>query len=470
MANLINKFFFSKEKYKLRNAFLLSLLFGILLLLPVLLKNLFPSKAPLPNWERFIFAHLLFLAQFLFYLLHPSCRNVTKITRYTMGFLLLYLFGCLVSPWLTGYYRSFQELIKLESASSFFFLIIYCSYKEPRFSLLQAFSLIGCFIATAEAVLGLGQYILQSDLGLQWLGEKSLNLSDAVATVRLPGGVRWIFDENRPGIIEILRSYGTFDHPNHLGGFLVISLLLTCHLFLDSKRVKINKNIMIGALCLQSLALITTFSRSAWLGATIGIFILLCLRLYRSRGLAQREHLLLFALSASLCVAVVLFHLPIFHRCFPKYRSTERIVESLQSMTEQDVGDRGRFQGIAQKMIIQHPWKGVGFHEFVSQTNRFTEFSLWQHLPVHNIYLLVAAEVGLPAAISFIIFYILTAYRAMRNSEKEVLAAIWILCGLIGCVDNYFLTSQAGRLLLFSIAALALISRKKPTCSLVVTV
>lgn len=462
--HFVDKVFSRWEKKRLFKAMWAILLVGLVLLLPALLKLVFPAPRANstsgtfgPIWGRFIFAHLLFLVQAFFFFKHPICRQMARSGGYAAGFLLLYLLGCLLSPWLTGCYRSFQELIKLFSASSLFFLFLYYSYKVSSLHILRACAYIGCYLMTAEALLGLGQYALQSDFGLKWLGEKVLDPLGHAASVRLIEGIRWTFDAGSNAML-ILRPYGTFDHPNHFGGFLVIGFLLTCHLLANHARTRIAKNIFTLALTIQAMALTATYSRSAWLGGVLGLAIFLGMRLRRCRGFWEKEKTLLIALSIAICTSLFVFHSQIYQRCFPKAIASKETAAAtpIQYLFEHDIGERGRFQGISQRMISQYPWHGVGFQEFVRQLPLF-DTTKSQLLPVHNIYLLVAAELGLPTAAAFILFVIFITWRAIRNSKWEVLAAFWLTIAVIGFMDNYFLTSQAGRFLFFAAAALVLL-------------
>ncbi len=453
-----------------------------ILLAPALLKFVF-SKIPYsagsskPSWAYLIFAHLLFLVQVFFFFKHPACRGLNRHARIAAGFLLLYLLGCLASPLLTGCYskRTFQEILKLVSAASLFFLVQYCSYKGSCRGVLRAVAFLGCLIATGEALVGLIQYIFQGDIGLQWAGEKHLQAGGSFASVKLMGGVRW-FGDSGTGALWVLRSYGTFDHPNHLGGVLVAGSLLTCHLLCHAQS---KKFLLTMALALQALALVTTFSRSAWLGIVLGVFVLLACRiarqsggvLSRCRGLWRGERTLAAALCISACMALFVFHEQILQRCSFRERYKEGTnapgenlpKASLQYLKDIDIGERVQFLEIAQAMVLKHPWQGVGFQEYVRQMPHFATSGSnplkpqeVQRLAVHNIYMLTAAEIGLPFAASFVLFILLTALQGMRNERQDALLAIWVAFALIGFMDNYLLTWQAGRVLFFAIASILL--------------
>jgi len=73
---------------------------------------------------------------------------------------------------------------------------------------------------------------------------------------------------------------------------------------------------------------------------------------------------------------------------------------------------------------------------------------------VHNIYMLSAAELGLPFAAVFAAFMILVLWVGIQRCA--VIASLWFCYGLIGFMDSYLLVTQIGRILFFTTAALAL--------------
>jgi hypothetical protein len=70
--------------------------------------------------------------------------------------------------------------------------------------------------------------------------------------------------------------------------------------------------------------------------------------------------------------------------------------------------------------------------------------------PVHNIFLLVAAEIGLVCLTLFMIFLWKTYknIRLQRILPTHVLSMLFFSVLFLGMFDHYFLTLQQGRLLL----------------------
>jgi O-antigen ligase len=113
-----------------------------------------------------------------------------------------------------------------------------------------------------HALLAIWQFSTQSVFGSSWFGMASQNPSElGVSVVQTSVG-------------RFLRAYGGFPHPNILGGWMAMGLLLS--LFLAPKQKYLTWLLE----SLFTLALFYSFSRSAWLAAAVGLtlFVLLSLR------------------------------------------------------------------------------------------------------------------------------------------------------------------------------------------------
>ena len=89
------------------------------------------------------------------------------------------------------------------------------------------------------------------------------------------------------------------------------------------------------------------------------------------------------------------------------------------------------------QVIKQHLWLGVGLGNFVNFVPTIRQ-------PVHNIYLLLIAELGLPAASVLIIGFLKYLYKI--ENWKLKIATLSIL--VTGLVDHYWLTLPQNILLL----------------------
>jgi len=125
----------------------------------------------------------------------------------------------------------------------------------------------------------------------------------------------------------------------------------------------------------------------------------------------------------------------------------------------------------------QQPLLGIGIGQYVPYLQQINEDGLgWSYRkdlsgwvynsghdfyePVHNIFLLVLAELGIIGLIMFIFILLAAIYLALRVIKKKfALLAVTILLALLsvislGMIDHYFWTLQQGRLLLFLVLSL----------------
>ncbi len=117
---------------------------------------------------------------------------------------------------------------------------------------------VAAFVALAggvQALVGLGQFVLQHDLGLRWLGELPLNPSVS--------GISVLVNSTR-----ILRAYGLMRHPNALGAILPLSLLAALSLWMRARRPA--RPVWLLLMVIITAGLVASFSRAGWLAALAG--------------------------------------------------------------------------------------------------------------------------------------------------------------------------------------------------------
>jgi O-antigen ligase len=239
-----------------------------------------------------------------------------------------------------------------------------------------------------------------------WLGERTFTLSTpGIARADLGGRL-------------FLRPYATFPHPNVLAGFLLVGLILvSCW----SKR----KGVVYWLVwSLGIAAVFLSFSRMVWLvGLAIGGIRIFLLR--RSK--------LNLAVGALLIAVIILIFLktPFLFRV--GYLSISRRLELARAAIE---------------MVRAHPAWGVGLGNFIVQLPFFwrAKEGIRFFQPVHNIFLLVAAEAGLVGLLTFLWFLFLTFQSLLKTRSLKGLVLLSVIL-LTGMVDHYWLTLQQGQLL-----------------------
>lgn len=250
-----------------------------------------------------------------------------------------------------------------------------------------------------SSLIAIGQFMFQHSIGgpLWFLGERTF-------TIDTPGIARTVI-----GGKELLRAYGTFPHPNVLGGFLATTLpLMMNHQINKSSNQQIIKWVTIG---LGIIALTLTFSRSAW-----AVFILM---------LSAKKKVFLVLL-------LLLFFIPL-------------------SSTDESFIVRSQLNSAALKIWGSAWLFGVGLGNFlVSLPNNLVSRTIYFLQPVHNIYLLLLSEIGVIGVIG--------AIGVMRKRIRFTLPLVALL--LLGLVDHYPSSLQQGQLLLTIFMALSYRGRR----------
>ncbi len=273
-------------------------------------------------------------------------------------------------------------------------------------------NILGIFIILGfiQAIIGIFQFILQRSIGLFWFFESYISPDiDGVAKIVINGE-------------KYIRAYGLFPHPNILGGFFLVSLVLTwgykkmlhvrpakCstwNIFNEWKFTLCWKNLkglikelikklltptdlkIAFLLIIQAIALILTFSKSAILGLLVAFGYIL----WKNKKMFHVEH---FTKKAAICSIILFLSLYLIGLNF-----SENLSKSLDDRYDQlktwmsTVFNESLITGL-----------GIGnymFHVEHSHPNLET----WQYQPVHNIFLLIQAELGFIAVFIFVLLLI----------------------------------------------------------------
>jgi len=265
-----------------------------------------------------------------------------------------------------------------------------------------------------QSLIAFAQYGSQKSLGLKFLRESPLG-------PEMTGVAKMLISN-----LSLVRPYGTFPHPNLLAAFLLICLFF--FFFIYFKQKPWSKKFILGGLTkkdflppnglllagvypLLSFALFFTFSRIiifTFLLASLLFFIWTFL----IRPQLRSKVIELFLLLVIFCFLFGLFLWPEVSSRF------------LVSLEEQTVSLRVFYNQTALSLIKEHPFLGIGLGNFVWQIKQMLHLlASWLHQPVHNIYLLIANEVGLIGLVMFLmfIFGLLLSLRGRRPKQSRPL-------------------------------------------------
>lgn len=284
-----------------------------------------------------------------------------------------------------------------------------------------------------SSIIALWQFNAQKSIGgLLWLlGERSFNASTpGIANFSVFGRL-------------ILRPYGTFPHPNVLGGFLAITipLILIRLISENSRKLKIWYAV---SLALGTVVLFFTFSRAAWFVALIGLFLA-----SGNSGkiivnwIKRKEKITLFIFYVFLILSIVL---PL-------------AIKQGTDVTNLSLQERVSLIRASLSIATTNITFGVGLNNFIIHLRSYIAPSSQAYIfqPVHNIYLLVLSETGL---IGFTLFIFFLIYIFRRSLIRPIIALVLIQLYILGIFDHYLITLQQGQLLFTLFASLALIKRR----------
>lgn len=426
----------------------LSLLFLIFFIIPIEHKydklfrfyslTLIPSGLGFPkNFDPKIYFYISDIIGLVLFVI--GIWNIRKRyqERGSLFLALLFLgavFSIMASP-LCNYPVIYTRLLQFFTPFALFFFLANSPYPKERLFKLCTWTLFGTGLM--QGLIAIFQYFKQHMLGLRILGEQPLN-----ATIPVADGHRWIFDlwfQQSSESTLVYRAAGTMPHPNHLGGLLAITLLITSYLFFIHPK----RRLWLGlAYFIQLFAMAITFSRSALFAYFLSTFIWLSWMRWRQK-IAIRSVCLLIA--ASSVIVGILLHEQIYSRGgVVNYNKVSRLSDQ----------ERLFYQDIAIKMIKQHPFVGVGYAQFTSQAPNYLplgiDTSRINYLCVHNIFLVIAAEMGFISLAFFLCWVgllIWCGWSIDTSSKTLLLWSAFIGFLFIGCCDCYSITFQQGKLL-----------------------
>lgn len=304
-----------------------------------------------------------------------------------------------------------------------------------RLKLIYAF-LAGILLQSA---LALYQFITQSTFASKLLG---LSLHDPA----IPG-VSVIEAYNQKGILlRWLRSYGGLDHPNILGGVLAAGIIVLVGLLVERKKWKISEKRMklfivvnYSLFFLFVIALFCTFSHAAYLAALIGVVVVLLL----SDSTQLKRKIDPKSLDCGFILGFGILFIVIGSMIFSSVD-----VRLFNASRLEQISNRERISGYVQALesISNRPVSGWGVgNYYLSLYFREPYFQSYFYQPVHNVFMLIAAEIGVAGVLVFIFFIgALILSKAMNIRNNALSLALIFAFLIIAMVDHWFWSLHFG--------------------------
>lgn len=255
-----------------------------------------------------------------------------------------------------------------------------------------------------QGILGVLQFKMGASLGLGLLGE-----SQIVSGMQ---GSSFVTLNNE----VFLRAYGTFPHPNILGGYLVMCLLLSLYLYMR-EDFRWKRGVMLLGI-LSSIFVVFTFSRICMLLVLIVWLVFLFFRFFvKKKGI--------YSFSIGLIA--------------------ERFL-NLLSGGDTSWSDRVNLMRSSFVVIGENWLMGIGLGRFTQGMENdipLTSNGVMLIQPVHNVPLLTVSELG---TVGTLLYCVLLGSILLRN-VKRLSWFKWLVIFVIvviGCFDHYLFSLPQG--------------------------
>jgi hypothetical protein len=240
----------------------------------------------------------------------------------------------------------------------------------------------------------------------------------------------------------VKRASGTVGPNNAQAQYFELLLPFALAIFLTagrwSRRIPIFAIVMLGV-----SGLVVTFSRGGLIGLAVGTGSVVVIAMM-ARLMSFRKFMAIVLVGLIVTIMV----LPAYHGYFTKRP------EAFQA--------RWYLMKVGLEIVKSHPLRGVGLNNHLVLKPEYDPRTYIFPMPVHNRYLLIATEIGIPGLIFYLAFLLATlrlAWRALRSDDSYMATvAVGVIAAILAIsthvlVDNMY--NHTTLTLLWLIAGLA---------------
>ncbi len=371
---------------------------------------------------------------------HREASSAGRSEPVALTIIVIVAYSALSIIWASDKTLAAQGLLRIVEGIGLFWLVTKSTPMAHEW-LTNKLKLALVFSGLIQGCLAIYQFFTQSTFAFKWLG---LSLND----IREPGTSAIEFLDER-----WLRAYGAFPHPNILGGFLAICLLVAIMgLWQLKERIKESGEIKrqdywLNIFYWASIVVIFTgllfsFSRSAALALIIGFIYLTVLAVRKKMKFG-----LLVNLKAAMVFLVIV---GLFLASFPYQLLTSRL-DPQARLEKWSLQQRLTALGQAKEIVKEHPLLGVGVGNYTKVIkDKIIDAPGWYYQPVHSWYWLVITELGLVGFLLFA-FLIVNLFKRTDLFSRSLIIALLI----IGLFDHYLWSLYFGIMLWWLVWAIA---------------
>ncbi len=291
-------------------------------------------------------------------------------------------------------------------------------------------------LGAIQSILAGIQFIIQKSIGLYALGESLLSPEIL--------GVAKIVSHGT----KIIRGYGSFPHPNLLSAFLLAGVIFNIYLILKTYQLprggKKSRGIWLYiTLFLNIFGIFLTFSRAGIITLLLSLTVLGCYIMMKHQIQAFKTVMIPTIIAIVISAAILAPYLM-----------------SRGGFSDQATKERVFYNQIGLSILKDKPFFGTGPGASVLHMKQYsgTQLEPWEIQPIHNYYLISAAEWGVGAIflIILLIYPLLLLYKRKIDDWGLILALLLGSVAILFLCDHYFYTIWPTQLILWVIVGLSI--------------
>ncbi|MAF24511.1 hypothetical protein CL634_02905 [bacterium] len=295
---------------------------------------------------------------------------------------------------------------------------------------LEKFLATFTFAGVVQGLIAVWQFVTQSVIGSKWFGVATQVAGVGDAVIETSTG-RW------------LRAYGTLPHPNILGGFLVVAILITIALYIRFVK-RLHLWAALATLPIMGAGLFFSFSRSAALALVASWLLWVIVGIYKNQKYEVISLLKTGVVLVATFVVLAFMYQPLVAT---RYTSQGRL--EINSLSERQIYENDAKQLLGQRTVV-----GRGIGQFTGAVYSEVDSTrlAWDYQPVHNLNWLLLVELGLVgwAFFIFVALFYLTTFARLNTPAWPAFAALLV----ISFFDHYVWTLAFGIILFWLILSL----------------
>lgn len=296
----------------------------------------------------------------------------------------------------------------------------------------------------AQGVLAIAQFFSQSIPASTLLGIAGQDPRDLGVSVVEYGDQRW------------LRAHGSFPHPNILGAFSGLAMLVAAKAYWNIRPKFDHLDIVAWiSFILSFCALLFSFSRSAWLATALSLAVL-AIGCVMTISRAERKALIVAIVKlGSVAAMLFVFFSALFGPLWIN-RGHDQSVLGKQSMT-----DRARLVEQANIISDGYRFKGSGLGSYMPLlTQTYLAQPTYAYQPVHNLWRLLVVEVGYKG-VFFALLALLFLAVTIWQQRNLFAASAFVFMLFATWFEHFWYSLPVGLLMLAVVLALPFAKENK---------